>query len=94
MEAMGEIYRRLKEGFDSESVRVSLIDPRDRLWLWWHAVVAALRYKASFADILRAVALAYTFPAVIINGRLVFAGEIPQPEAVDEAVRAHLGKVA
>lgn len=90
MEAMGEIYRRLKEAFDAESVKVSLIDPRDRLWLWWHASRAALRHGASWRDFFRAFALAFTFPAVIINGRLVFSGEIPNPEAVDEAVRAHL----
>jgi hypothetical protein len=46
MEAMGEVYRWLKEAFEPGAVRVNLIDPRDRLWLWWHATAAALRYKA------------------------------------------------
>lgn len=90
MEAMGEVYRRLKESFDPEAVGVYLIDPRDRIWLWWHATASALRHGAPWGDFLRALALAFPFPAVIINGRLAFSGEIPEPESVAEAVRAHL----
>lgn len=94
MEAVGEIYRRLKDEFGPEAVTVKLIDPRDRLWLWWHTTRSAWRHGASWGDKLKALALAVPFRAVIINGRVAFSENVPEPEAVAEAVRAQLQRTA
>lgn len=90
MEAMGAVYRALKRELRG-SAEIVVADPRNFVWLvpaiWRDARRAGLGRGDAWREVCRGV----SFTSVVVDGRVVFAGRVPDP---DEAVDAVLGELA
>lgn len=90
MEKMGEVYRALRRELFDEDLEVTVVDPRNMLWLI-PAILRDARRQGlppgkSVAQLRRGV----SYNSVIMNGKVLFSGTVPQPEEAVAAVRAEL----
>ncbi|MBW3602221.1 MAG: thioredoxin family protein [Actinobacteria bacterium] len=87
MEAMGAVYRALRSEFDRAELDVQVVDPRNSLWLvptiWRDARRRGMTVGEAVTQVRRGVSAL----AIVIDGRVVFAGGVPEPGEVVEAVR-------
>lgn len=90
MEAMGRVYRRLREALPRDQAEITVVDPRNMVWLIPAVLRDARRRGARLGEIWREVRRGVAYNAVIVDGRTLFSGHIPEPEAALEAVRAAL----
>lgn len=93
MESMGEVYRALKRSLFDEDVEISVVDPRNAVWLI-PAIVSDARRRGrrlSATETLGSVRRGISYNSVILDGKVLFSGRIPSPEAAIEAVFAELG---
>ena len=80
MQAMGPLYRALRERYD-DAIDLDVVDPRDLLTV----VVLLLRdFRRHQVGVLEALKTLARLPvqAVVVNGRLVARGRWPEPEEV------------
>lgn len=91
MKEMGAVYMRLKEAFGDQA-RVQYIDPRNYIALMHRMFTDVLTYKPPLSTALKLLTLSFPFPAIIVNGRLLMAKEIGDPEEVVEKVREFVGR--
>jgi len=91
MKEMGAVYMRLKEAF-GDRARVQYIDPRNYIVLMHRLLTDVLTYKPPLLTAFKLLTLSFPFPAVIVNGRLLMAREIGDPEEIVEKVRAFVGR--
>lgn len=90
MEAMGAVYRALRSAFDRDDLDVQVVDPRNSLWLvpaiWRDARRRGMTVREAATQVRRGVSVL----SIVVDGRVVFAGGVPEPGEVVEAVRAEL----
>lgn len=89
MEAMGAVYRALRA--ELPGVELSVVDPRNTVWLvptiWRDARRRGMSRNEAWSQVRRGTSTT----AVLVDGRVLFAGRVPTP---DEAVTAVLGELA
>ncbi len=90
MEAMGAVYRALRSAFDRAELDVQVVDPRNSLWLIPAIWRDARRRGMTVAEAATQVRRGVSVLAIVVDGRVVFAGGVPEPGEVVEAVRAEL----
>ncbi|MGI8575740.1 MAG: hypothetical protein ACR2MA_10470 [Egibacteraceae bacterium] len=94
MEAMGAVYRELRQTFPKEGVELHMVDPRNTLWLvpaiWRDARRRGLPWSAAARQVARGVNKA----SIVVDGRVLYAGEVPEPEEAVDAVLEELGRRA
>jgi len=89
MEAMGAVYRALRERFADDDLEVTVVDPRNTAWLLpavWHD---ARRRGMSRRAVLRQVHRA-TSPCAVVCDGLVVATDVAGPEEAVAVVEADL----
>lgn len=91
MEAMGAVYRELRQTFD-QGVELHMVDPRNTLWLvpaiWRDARRRGLSWTAASRQVARGVNKA----SIVVNGKVLYAGEVPEPGEAVDAVLSELGR--
>ena len=84
MEVMGEAYRAVRDRFTEDELEITVVDPRNTVWLlpavWRDARRRGLRVSAA----LRQLHLATSPRAVVCDGLVVAT----DPERADEVLRA------
>lgn len=90
MERMGEVYRALKEALFDEDVELTVVDPRNAVWLVPALLKDARRNGLSFGDMWRGVTKGVSYNSVVVDGKVLFSGRIPSPEDAVSAVRAEI----
>lgn len=80
MGRMGEVYRAVREAF-GDRVRITVVDPRNQLAFVPLVLRDALRYRVRPLAAARAV-LGASVASGILDGRLLFRGAVPDPQAV------------
>jgi hypothetical protein len=86
-ESMGEIVRCLREEF-GDAIELSVVDPRNQLYLYPKIVRDVWRFRPQLGSALRSLCMAFAFPAVLINGAVKFSRRIPAREEIMQAVLA------
>jgi hypothetical protein len=90
MEAMGEVYRAVRDAFPDEDVEITVADPRNMIWLVPSIWREARRRGMTPAEAWRQANRATANGAVVVDGLVLFSGGIPSPEEALAAVRAEL----
>lgn len=95
MERMGEVYRALKAAlFDAEmEIDISVVDPRNSLWLAAALLGDARRRGLSAGEMWRSLRYGISYNSIVVDGRVLFSGRIPDSAAAVAAVREDLGFV-
>ncbi|BBL80963.1 hypothetical protein RxyAA322_28170 [Rubrobacter xylanophilus] len=88
MEAMGEVYRALRAEF--EDLQITVVDPRNAVWLIPAIVRDARRRGLSALETWRQVRSGVSYNAVIFDGKVLFSGRIPAAADAVAAVRSEL----
>ena len=88
-EKTGEVARWLWEEF-GDAIELTIVDPRNQLYLFPKIVRDVLCFRPQFGAALRSVCMAFSCPAILINGTVKFSRRIPERQevvqAVDEAI--------
>lgn len=88
MQRVGEIYRALRDRLDPATVEVTVVDPRNTMWLlpaiWRDGRRRGLSVSSRLRQLNRGTA-----PCAVVCDGLVVASDAPQEQAV-EAVQADL----
>ncbi len=90
MEKMGKVYRALREDLFDEEVEMTVVDPRNMIWLVPSVLRDARKRGLSVTETLRNVSRGVSYNAVIFDGKVLFSGHIPEPEEAVRAVRSDL----
>lgn len=90
MEAMGEVYRALKKALFDEDVDITVVDPRNAMWLLPTILRDARRNGLSVGETLRSVKNGISYNSIVFDGKVLFSGRVPTAEAAVEAVRREL----
>lgn len=88
MEAMGAVYRALRAGLPEDEVELTVVDPRNTIWLIPRIVRDARRRGVRGAALWGEVRRGTANGAVVVDGRAVCTGELPSPDEVLARVRA------
>jgi hypothetical protein len=91
MERMGEVYRALKAELFDEDVEFTVVDPRNAIWLVPAILRDGRRRGLSISEILKSVKDGVSYNSIVVDGRVLFSGHIPEPEDAVSAVKAELG---
>lgn len=94
MESMGEVYRALKKALFDEDVEITVVDPRNAMWLLPTIIRDARRNGLSVGETMRSVKNGISYNSVILDGKVLFSGRVPTAEAAVDAIRKELGGVA
>lgn len=90
MEAMGEVYRALRAALFDEDAEITVVDPRNMVWLVPSLLKDArkrgLGIKETWGHLRRGV----SYTAIIVDGKTLFSGRIPPVEVAVAAVKKEL----
>jgi hypothetical protein len=88
MQAMGGVYRALRRELPRDSVEITVVDPRNMVWLIPSIIGDARRRGLSTGEIWREVRRGVRDGAIVVDGRTLPGDDIPEPdEAVDAVLR-------
>lgn len=88
MTRVGEIYRAVRERF-GDSIAITMVDPRNFVSFIPLVVRDAFRYHVPLLDALQAV-LSTSLSTGVLDGQILFRGELPTPGAVVDLIAARL----
>jgi hypothetical protein len=90
MEKMGAVYRALREDLFDEEVEITVVDPRNVVWLIPSVLRDARKRGLSVRETFRQINRGVSYNAVILDGKVLFSGHVPSPEDAVAAVRSDL----
>ncbi|MBA2440803.1 MAG: hypothetical protein H0V53_00125 [Rubrobacter sp.] len=90
MEKMGEVYRALRAELFDEEVEITVVDPRNQVWLIPALFRDAHKRGLSAREIWRQVRGGVSYNAVVVDGKVLFSGNVPSAEDAVAAARAAL----
>ncbi len=90
MEKMGAVYRALREDLFDEEVEITVVDPRNVVWLIPSVLRDARKRGLTIRDIFRQINRGVSYNAVILDGKVLFSGHVPTPDDAVSAVRSEL----
>lgn len=83
MEAMGAVYRALRERFEEDELQITVVDPRNTTWLLPSIWRQARRRGLGVREALRQVNRATSPRAVVVDGLVVATDPASPQQAVD-----------
>jgi hypothetical protein len=86
MQQCGELSEALRQEL-GDAVDITLVDPRNQLYLWPRLVRDVWRFRTPLTAALRTLAMAFSLPAVIVNGRVVASRHLPELPELIRAIR-------
>jgi hypothetical protein len=90
MEAMGEVYRALRAELFDEDAEITIVDPRNMVWLIPSLLKDARKrgfgIKETWGHLKRGV----SYTAIVVDGKTLFSGRIPPVEDAVAAVKKEL----
>jgi len=90
MEAMGEVYRALKAELFDEDAEITVVDPRNMVWLVPALLKDARRRGLGAKEIWDNIRRGVSYTAIIVDGKTLFSGRIPPVEDAVAAVEKEL----
>ena len=90
MEAMGEVYRALRAELFDEDAEITVVDPRNMVWLVPTLLKDARRRGLSLRETWSQLRRGVSYTAIIVDGKTLFNGRIPPVEDAVAAVKKEL----
>ncbi|MDP8925498.1 MAG: hypothetical protein M3M97_01010 [Actinomycetota bacterium] len=90
MEKMGAVYRALREELFDEEVEMTVVDPRNMVWLVPNVMRDARKRGLSIGETLKQINKGVSYNAVILDGKVLFSGRVPDPEDAVSTVCSEL----
>ena len=90
MEAMGEVYRALRAELFDEEVEITVVDPRNMVWLLPTLFKDARRRGLGLGEVWNQLRRGVSYTAIIVDGKALFSGRIPPVEEAVAAVKKEL----
>jgi hypothetical protein len=90
MEAMGEVYMALRAELFDEDAELTVVDPRNMVWLVPTILKDARRRGLGPKEIWAQLRRGVSYNAIIVDGKVLFSGRIPPPEVAVTAVKDEL----
>jgi hypothetical protein len=92
MEAMGEVYRALRAELVDEDAEITVVDPRNMVWLVPTILKDARRRGLRTGEIWDNLRRGVSYTAIIVDGKTLFSGRIPPVEDAVAAVKKALAE--
>jgi hypothetical protein len=92
MEAMGEVYRALRAELFDEDAEITVVDPRNMVWLVPTILKDARRRRLGPKEVWTQLMRGVSYNAIIVDGRVLFSGTIPSREDAVTAVKKELAE--
>ncbi len=92
MEAMGEVYRALRTELFDEDAEITVVDPRNMVWLVPTIMKDARRRGLGIKEVWDNLRRGVAYTAIIVDGKVLFSGRIPPPEVAVAAVKKELAE--
>lgn len=90
MEKMGAVYRALREDLFDEEIEMTVVDPRNMVWLIPSVLKDARKRGFSVRETFKQINRGVSYNAVILDGKVLFSGHVPTPEEAVSAIRSEL----
>ncbi|CAN5347429.1 hypothetical protein BH24ACT19_BH24ACT19_00580 [soil metagenome] len=90
MEAMGEVYRALRAELFDEDAEITVVDPRNMVWLVPALLKDARRRGLSLRGVWSQLRRGVSYTSIIVDGKTLFNGRIPKVEDAVAAVKKEL----
>jgi hypothetical protein len=90
MEAMGEVYRALRAELFNEDAEITVVDPRNMIWLVPSLLKDARKRGFGIRETWNHLRRGVSYTAIIVDGRTLFNGRIPPVEDAVAAVKKEL----
>ena len=92
MEAMGEVYRALRAELFDEDAEITVVDPRNMIWLVPTIMKDARRRGLGIKEVWDNIRRGVSYTAIIVDGKVLFSSRIPPPEDAVAAVKMELAE--
>lgn len=93
MEKMGAVYRALRKDLFDEEVEMTVVDPRNMVWLIPSILKDARRRGFSIRETFKQINRGVSYNAVILDGKVLFSGHVPTPEEAVSAIRSEFDEL-
>ena len=90
MEAMGEVYRALKAELFDEDAEITVVDPRNMVWLVPSLLKDARKRGLGLRETWDHLRRGVSYTAIIVDGKTLFSGRIPKVEDAVAAVKKEI----
>lgn len=80
----GRLHREIRERYREEEVEIIQIEPKDYIYVVPRVIRDILRRRVPLASSIRTILLWHPVPAVIVNGRIVGKGKVPDARELFE----------
>ncbi len=90
MEAMGEVYRALRAELFDEDAEITVVDPRNMVWLVPTLLKDARQRGLGLREIWTQLQRGVSYTAIVVDGKVLFNGRIPPVEDAVAAVKKEL----
>ena len=90
MEAMGEVYRALRKELFDEDAEITVVDPRNMVWLVPTLLKDARRRGLGLREVWSQLRRGVSYTSIIVDGKTLFNGRIPKVEDAVAAVKKEL----
>ena len=90
MQAMGEVYRALRAELFDEDAEITVVDPRNMVWLVPTLFKDARRRGLGLWETWSQLQRGVSYTAIIVDGKTLFNGRIPPVEDAVAAVKKEL----
>ena len=90
METMGTIYRALRSELPRDTIEITVVDPRNMVWLIPTIVRDGRRRGMRGGELWRQVNNGVRNGAIVVDGRAMSAADYTEPDAAVDAVLREL----
>ncbi len=90
MEAMGEVYRALRAELFDEDAEITVVDPRNMVWLVPTLLKDARRRGLGLQETWSQLRRGVSYTSIVVDGKVLFNGRTPPVEEAVAAVKKEL----
>ncbi len=90
MEAMGEVYRALRAELFDEDAEITVVDPRNMVWLVPTLFKDARRRGLGLQETWSQLRRGVSYTSIVVDGKVLFNGRIPPVEDAVTAIKKEL----
>jgi len=88
----GRLHRDLRERYGEDEVEIIQIEPKDYIYVLPTVIKDIIKHRGPVISSIRTLLLWHAVPAVIVNGRLVGGGKVPQARELYEELDKSSGR--
>ena len=78
----GRLYRELRERYGEDEVEIIQIEPKDYIYVLPRVIKDVIKRRGPLGSSIRTLLLWHPVPAVIVNGRIVGDGKVPDAREI------------